>query len=74
MKTDSSYGHKATLDKFFAPWPPENEIGEWYVEGHDANDVYQDFVVVGEWKAEHIPQGWVDWIRTPIRTGNPLLT
>ena len=68
-----TYGPKMVLDAFFAPWPPEDEIGGWYVQGHDANDVYQEYVVRGAWKSEDMPKDWIDWVRCPIKKGNVLL-
>ncbi len=72
---DPSYGPTMVFDAFFnAPDLPKEQIGGWLVRGHDRDDVYQEFVVKGEWTVDHWPTGWIDWVRVPIEIGSPLLT
>jgi hypothetical protein len=59
---------------FNAPEIPDDKAGGWLVRGHDSNDVYQEFVVIGVWSNKNCPVGWIDWIRVPIEVGSPLIT
>jgi hypothetical protein len=73
-KIDPSYGPMMVFDVFFnSPDIPSEQIGGWLVRGHDKDDVYQEYVVVGDWLNAHGPVGWIDWIRTPVQKGSPLL-
>ena len=63
------------LNAFFdAPDLPQDRVGGWLVRGHDKNDEYQEYTVVGSvWSNSMSPTGWIDWCRTPIEIGSPLL-
>ena len=74
MMAGDLYGKRMVFDAFFnAPTCAEDRIGGWLVRGHDKDDIYQEFVVTGEWSNTHCPDGWIDWIRVPIEVGTPLL-
>lgn len=41
-----SYGKQMAIEGFFnVPAMPQDLVGGWYIEGHDANDEYQDLVI-----------------------------
>lgn len=74
MSIDPLYGGpRMVLDAFFGPDIPDDQVGGWLVRGHDKDDVYQEYTVVGEWHNSMMPKDWIDWIRTPIAKGSPLL-
>jgi preprotein translocase subunit Sec63 len=69
-----TYGPRMVFDAFFnAPDLPEEKTGGWLVRGHDKDDVYQEFIVIGKWSNNYCPKGWIDWIRVPIEVGSALL-
>jgi hypothetical protein len=72
---NDAYGKTMVFDAFFnSPDIPDDQVGGWLVRGHDREDVYQEYVVHGEWTNESSPDDWIDWIRVPIKRGSVLLT
>lgn len=72
---------EAFLGSFFnGPDMPAHEIGGWYIRGHDAAGNYAEFVVAGNapnvMSTKILPriEGWVEFVRTPLAIGSPLLT
>ncbi len=72
---DPTYGPMMVIEAFFsAPSLPDDRIGGWLCRGHDKNDVYQEYTVVGAmWSSSMMPGDWIDWFRVPIEIGSPLL-
>ena len=67
-----------TLNAFINDWSvPKALIGGYYIRGHDENDEFQEFVVVGsEWPYKEVlgrVRHWIDWVATDLEIGNPLL-
>lgn len=74
-----TYGPQMVIEGFFnAPDIPDKEIGGWYIQGHDADDNYQDFVITdspsGHDELFRKTVGWHDWFKSALRKGDPLLS
>ena len=75
MNDEGTYGKTMVFESFFnSPTLPKDQIGGWLFRGHDKNDEYQEFVVLGaECDPVNYPDDWIDWCRIPIARGSALL-